>query len=351
MQQPPSGTPRAWVALAASLDVDAWARRHAAGEVPDRWPYGLDRLADHGFALAPRPPLRGVGRQVARAGRRLGGYQWWEAVSRRPPASADVVVCWEERAGVPLALLQRRAPVATGVIWLTERPGGADPAARSALRRAGAVWALSAAQLPVLRDWGIEERRLHHLPFGVDADFFTPGDEPVPGLVVSVGNDRHRDHETVGKAVAATQVRHPHARLSLTTRSPVVLPATVGSRVAHRDHRGIRAEYRRAAVVAVALRPNLHVSGVTVALEAMACARPVVVTDTPGMRDYVEHDRTGLLVPAGDSVAMAEAAGRLLADPDRADAMGAAGRAAVERRFTTSTQCATLATIVGTALD
>jgi glycosyltransferase involved in cell wall biosynthesis len=348
--QPPSNAPRAWVALAASLDVDTWARRHAAGEVPDRWPYGLDRLAAHGFALAPRQPLQGIGRQAARAGRQLGGYQWWEGVSRRPPSSADVALCWDERAGVPLALLQRRAPVATGVIWMTERRSATDGLARAALRRAGAVWALSSAQLPVLRSWGVADRRLHHLPFGVDADFFFPVGEPAEGLVVSVGNDRHRDHDTVVGAVSAVQSRHPGARLSLTTRAAVDLPAAVGDRVAYRDHRAVREEYRRAAVVAVALRPNLHVSGVTVALEAMACGRPVVVTDTPGMRDYVDDGRTGVLVPAGDAAAMARAVGGLLDDPDRADAMGAAGRAVLERRFTTRTQSAALATIVRAAL-
>ena len=40
----------------------------------------------------------------------------------------------------------------------------------------------------------------------------------------------------------------------------------------------------------------------------------------------------------------------VLDDPDRADAMGAAGRAAVVQRFTTRAQCATLAAIVRAAL-
>jgi glycosyltransferase involved in cell wall biosynthesis len=52
-----------------------------------------------------------------------------------------------------------------------------------------------------------------------------------------------------------------------------------------------------------------------VVLEAMACARAVVVTDTVGCREAVEHGISGLLVPPKDAVALANAIGSLLDDP------------------------------------
>ncbi len=52
-----------------------------------------------------------------------------------------------------------------------------------------------------------------------------------------------------------------------------------------------------------------------VVLEAMACARAVVVTDTVGCREAVEHGISGLLVPPKDAVALADAIGSLLDDP------------------------------------
>lgn len=68
-------------------------------------------------------------------------------------------------------------------------------------------------------------------------------------------------------------------------------------------------------------------------LEAMACCLPALVTDAGGNGEVVSPDRTGLLVPVGDSCAMAEALGRLLADANLRRQLGAAGRAAVCRRF------------------
>ncbi|MFQ5494946.1 MAG: glycosyltransferase [Phycisphaerae bacterium] len=49
-------------------------------------------------------------------------------------------------------------------------------------------------------------------------------------------------------------------------------------------------------------------------LEAMAAGCPVVTTDVPGCRDLIVHQRNGLLVPYGDTHALASAMRRLLAD-------------------------------------
>jgi len=63
-----------------------------------------------------------------------------------------------------------------------------------------------------------------------------------------------------------------------------------------------------------------------VAIEAMACGRPVVASAIGGLQDSVVHGETGLLVPPGDDKALAEAIRSLLNDPARRAAMGEAGR-------------------------
>ncbi|MBI3977515.1 MAG: glycosyltransferase [Chloroflexi bacterium] len=70
-----------------------------------------------------------------------------------------------------------------------------------------------------------------------------------------------------------------------------------------------------------------------VVVEAMALARPVIAADAGGPREIVVPGETGLLVPPGDASALAAAIRTLLAQPDRGDAMGAAGRARAERLF------------------
>jgi len=68
-------------------------------------------------------------------------------------------------------------------------------------------------------------------------------------------------------------------------------------------------------------------------LDAMACAVPCVGTRIEAVPEIVKDGETGLLVPPGDAVALAEALERLLGDPARARAMGARGRARVAQRF------------------
>jgi glycosyltransferase involved in cell wall biosynthesis len=66
--------------------------------------------------------------------------------------------------------------------------------------------------------------------------------------------------------------------------------------------------------------------GLTV-VEAGACGAAVVAADSPGLRDSVRPDETGLLVPYGDDPRLAEALVRVLEDRALRERLGAAGRA------------------------
>lgn len=69
-------------------------------------------------------------------------------------------------------------------------------------------------------------------------------------------------------------------------------------------------------------------------VEAMACARPVVGSDTGGIRHTVVHGKTGLLVPPRNPDALADALAKLALEPERADAMGREGARRAARYFT-----------------
>jgi glycosyltransferase involved in cell wall biosynthesis len=70
-----------------------------------------------------------------------------------------------------------------------------------------------------------------------------------------------------------------------------------------------------------------------VLLEAMAAGRPIVASRVATIPEVVEDEATGLLVPPGDPVALAESLAQLAHDPERARAFGEAGRQRLRTRF------------------
>jgi glycosyltransferase involved in cell wall biosynthesis len=93
----------------------------------------------------------------------------------------------------------------------------------------------------------------------------------------------------------------------------------------------MRQVYRQAQIVAL---PTWYGEGVPkVLLEAAACGRPLVATDTRGCRDIVRHGETGYCVPPRDPRQLADAILSLLADRRKREQMGHAGRQLVVAQF------------------
>jgi len=59
-----------------------------------------------------------------------------------------------------------------------------------------------------------------------------------------------------------------------------------------------------------------------VLLSAYAAGRAVIVTDTGGLSEAVEEEKSGLVIPARDVEALAQALTRLLGNPDQLEEMG-----------------------------
>jgi len=95
----------------------------------------------------------------------------------------------------------------------------------------------------------------------------------------------------------------------------------------------IRAVYAAADVVA--LTSNSEGSPVSI-IEAMAAGRPVVSTAVGGVPDLIHHGVDGVLVPAGNVDALANAIRLLLADALRRDQLGAAARRKVYPKYDAS---------------
>jgi glycosyltransferase involved in cell wall biosynthesis len=73
--------------------------------------------------------------------------------------------------------------------------------------------------------------------------------------------------------------------------------------------------------------PSSYGEGIPkVLIEAAACGRAIVTTDTPGCREITRQGENGLLVPKDDPAALADAIRQLVEDTVLRGAMGARGR-------------------------
>lgn len=95
-------------------------------------------------------------------------------------------------------------------------------------------------------------------------------------------------------------------------------------------HEAMLEAFARSRVVAA---PSYFESFGLVYAEALGAGTPVVAYATATAPEIVREGESGLLVPAGDVAALRSALSQLLADPERARAMGEAGRRSVQERF------------------
>ncbi|WP_456789887.1 glycosyltransferase family 4 protein [Cellulomonas sp. P5_C5] len=330
------------VMFRSERDVDSWTARHERGEVPGRWPYGLDLLARPGVTLTrrslPEPTRADRLRAMVRRGPR--------------PSATDIGIAWDENLARRMLVLAPHAAMHAGAIWLTDALAADPDSARvrstlDVLRRMDSVFVNSQAQVePLERALAGTGTRVSFFTFGVDADFFSAQPAADRPLVVSVGGDRDRDPATLFAALARVHEARPDVEIVVQSSSDVAPPPGV-TKVPRLSHVELRSLYARASVVAVATRPNLHMSGLTVSLESMATARPVVLTRTPGVEDYVDDGANARLVATESPESLADAVVELLDDPAEARALGLRARAVVEDRLTSVHLVDNMAAAVG----
>ena len=86
--------------------------------------------------------------------------------------------------------------------------------------------------------------------------------------------------------------------------------------------------------------------GIPVALiEAMALGVPVIASDISGIPELVRNDSSGILVPPGDPIALADAVERLAGDLDLRTAIAIEARRTIETQFDLSQSGRTMATL------
>jgi len=224
----------------------------------------------------------------------------------------------------------------------------------ASLRASAAVVCLSEVQRQrLLERLDLDPARVHAVPLGIDHTFLQPRHEPAAEpYVLAVGKDLARDYRTL--AVAAANVDVPFVVITEPRNvRGIDLPSNVTIRRGL-PYTELRDLYAGAACVVLPVRSPGYAygtegGGLTALLEAMAMAKPIVVSGRPIFTEYVRDGESAALVPPEDASALAHALQGVLADPDAAAGLGRAARAAVEERHTMPGFAARLAGVLDRA--
>lgn len=218
--------------------------------------------------------------------------------------------------------------------------------ARVARRLPKILTVSEAARADVLREFGVSPSRVGIVHNGVDTELFAPSTAvaKIPGRIVTTAS---ADVPLKGllflvEALGKLRTERDDAHLVVVGRVGEGGAIEAGlERFGVREHvtfeNGIGWDrlvdlYRQAEVAVV---PSLYEGFSLPAVEAMACATPLVSSDGGALPEVVGRDGdAALVVSAGDAGELAAAIGRLLDDPGLRQQIGNAGRERVLARFT-----------------
>lgn len=213
------------------------------------------------------------------------------------------------------------------------------------VRRLPAVLTVSASSAAdIVRDFRVPAERLTVVPVGVETDVFVPPERPrVPGRIVATASADVPMKGLVPLLEAVAKLRTERDVELVVVGRP--RPGGAGMQAVERlgladAVRFVNGLTERELVdlfgsAAVAVVPSLYEGFSLPAVEAMACATPLVASAAGALPEVVGPDgQTALHAAPGDPEALAAAIGRLLDDPELAARIGAAGRERVAERYT-----------------
>ncbi|MCL2449260.1 MAG: glycosyltransferase family 4 protein, partial [Polyangiaceae bacterium] len=318
---------------------DLFAKRYDEGILA-----GADGAGAPAGLMAPIAPAARLGaRKLSRVVPR------WARVAaevQRRRDEYDVIVTWSERISLSLMALQwlsgKGKPHIPMLYWFS-RPSVQIPMrAFASSLHAIITWSTVQRNYAIER-LGIGHEKLYLVKHFVDQVFWSPREREAD-MICSAGAEM-RDYPTLFEALRGTDLRcHVAAdhvrvdRLGFARRLSIDTFATMAggakATIGRKRLVDLRDLYARSRFVVVPLQASDTDNGITVILEAMAMGKPVICSKTRGQVDVIQDGVTGLFVPVGDVKALRSAIVDLWHDPARAERMGRAARAWVEKHHT-----------------
>jgi glycosyltransferase involved in cell wall biosynthesis len=338
-----------------------------------RWGHQVDLIASGWRGAAPRGVVDGMhvtriggrhtfalrARGAVRQALREGAYDVVVEDVNKIPLYLPTLTALPLVAIVPhlfgtTAFTEASVPLAT-IVWASEL------LIPRAYRRA-AFHAISASTRDDLVRRGVPRERIEVIHPGVDSRLYRP-DPATPRAArptfLYLGRlKRYKGVEYAVRAVAAARLASPEITLDICGQGDdrtrlEGLVGTLGLRDVVRFLGFVPEEEKRRllrrawAVVFPSPKEGWGISNV----EAAACGTPALASDSPGLRESVQHGVTGYLVPHGDWRALADRMVALASDPALVERLGRGARAFAEGLSWEAAAQATLAQLQRTIAE
>jgi glycosyltransferase involved in cell wall biosynthesis len=216
-------------------------------------------------------------------------------------------------------------------------------ATRFTLRRSAVMVGDSETIRKLAISYGMPDDRIVTFPWGAELERYTPGPQPGSGssftLLSARGWEPIYGVDVIARAFVQAAQQCPELHLVM-LGSGSQAPAL--SRIFQRG--GVQERVHFPGQVSQAELPRYyrssdlyisasHSDGTSISLlEAMACGRPVIVSDIPGNREWVEPGLNGWFFTDGDPGALAEAILNAVRQRSELPAMGRSARSIAEER-------------------
>jgi glycosyltransferase involved in cell wall biosynthesis len=249
-----------------------------AGKTPTDFFYGAVELAKSGHDVvcidAPEPrrsvfaaaynrlfdsrsPVRTRGEHVAAVARILPRLARADAIVAASTSHANAIAMWKRRGFLRAPLIG----IHCGHVNF-EQTGSRLRSTMRVMQAQEVVLFADAERAETIRQFGIDERRIHSNAFGVDTSFWTPSGV-AREFILAVGNDGRRDYASLVSAAAGIDAP---VKILTARELPASLPANIehlrGSWHAPAvTDEELRNLYRRALMVVVPLEDSIQPSG------------------------------------------------------------------------------------------
>ena len=338
----------------------------AAGAMPDEFLYGFGAVREHfpGSTFiepsARRTLLQHALRPLEKLSIRLG-FPIFAATTLenlRTLRAARMLVATTDGTALPLLLLKKFGLLRTPVMFITQGLHSIGESTRTlpwsrALQRGLGACIAQAAAIITFGEGDTAALRqafafcalpeIATIQFGIDSAYWQPASAPVEDYVLSVGSDQLRDYPTLLAAIDSRPLR-------LVTRLPLPAEAQRPNIVVQSklEWAELRSLYQRARFVVTPVKDQPRDSGHSATLQAMACGKAVIISDTAGLWDraHMRHGEHCHLVRPGDPPALREAIAFLTANPLEAERLGRNARRLVEERYTSAAFGAQLCALI-----